>query len=150
MVLYKIYMDINCQAHNVKSVSSDFMKMSMSGCNVIKSLQWRHNESDGVSNYQRFHYLLNCLFRSKKTSKLRFTGLCERNSPVTGEFPVQKASNAENASIWWRRHVMCACKVKASTWAPSMPNVCIYVRMLIDALVCYMKARFGMVCKCGH
>ena len=25
--------------------------------------------------------------RSKKTSKLRVTGLCERNSPVTGDFP---------------------------------------------------------------
>ena len=26
------------------------------------------------------------------------------NSPVTGEFPVQRASNAENISIWWRHH----------------------------------------------
>ena len=33
--------------------------------------------------------------RSKKTSKLRVTGLCEKNSPVTGEFPSQRASNAE-------------------------------------------------------
>ena len=23
---------------------------------------------------------------------------------VTGEFPAQKASNAENISIWWRHH----------------------------------------------
>ena len=38
----------------------------------------------------------------KKTSTLRATGLCEGNSPVTGEFPAQKASNAENVSIWWR------------------------------------------------
>ena len=29
---------------------------------------------------------------SKKTSKLRDTGLCEGNSPVTGEFPAQRAS----------------------------------------------------------
>ena len=43
--------------------------------------------------------------RSKKTSKLRVTGLCAGNSPVTGEFPAQMASNAENASIWWRHHV---------------------------------------------
>ena len=27
----------------------------------------------------------------KKTSKLRVTGLCEGNSPVTGEFPAQRA-----------------------------------------------------------
>ena len=41
--------------------------------------------------------LLNGLFRrrSKKTSKLRVTGLCARNSPVTGEFLAQMASNAE-------------------------------------------------------
>ena len=27
------------------------------------------------------------------------------NSPVTGEFPAQKASKAENVFIWWRHHV---------------------------------------------
>ena len=27
------------------------------------------------------------------------------NSPGTGEFPAQMASNAENVSIWWRHHV---------------------------------------------
>ena len=26
------------------------------------------------------------------------------NSPVTGEFPAQMASNADNVSIWWRHH----------------------------------------------
>ena len=50
--------------------------------------------------------LLNRLFRhrSKKTSKLRVTGLCAGNSPVTGEFHAQRASNAVNVSIWWRHH----------------------------------------------
>ena len=42
--------------------------------------------------------------RSKKTPKPRVTGLCEGNSPVTGEFPAQRASSAENVSIWWRHH----------------------------------------------
>ena len=42
--------------------------------------------------------------RSKKTSKLRVTGLCEGNSPVSGEFPAQRTSNAENVFIWWRHH----------------------------------------------
>ena len=40
----------------------------------------------------------------KKISKLRVTGLCVGNSPLTGEFPAQKASNAENVSIWLRHH----------------------------------------------
>ena len=41
------------------------------------SLQWRHNGCDDVSNHQPYHCLLNHLFRrrSKKTSKLRITGL---------------------------------------------------------------------------
>ena len=30
---------------------------------------------------------------------------CAGNSPVTGEFPAQRASNAENVSIRWRHHV---------------------------------------------
>ena len=44
--------------------------------------------------------------RSKKTWKLHVTGLCVWNSLVTGEFPAQRASNAENVSIWWRHRVM--------------------------------------------
>ena len=44
---------------------------------------------NGVSNHRRLDCLLNRFFRfrSKKTSKLRVNGLCEGNSPVTGEFP---------------------------------------------------------------
>ena len=37
--------------------------------------------------------------------KLRVTGLCEGNSPVTVEFPAHMASNSENVSIWLRHHV---------------------------------------------
>ena len=57
-----------------------------------------------ISNHQTC--LLSRLFtrRSKKISKLHGTGLCAGNSPGTGEFPAQMASNAENVSIWWRHH----------------------------------------------
>ena len=77
---------------------------------LTNPLRWRHNERDGVSNHQPHDCLLNRLFRgrSKKTSKLRVTGLCVGNSPVTGEFPAQRASNAENVSIWWRHHAYSA------------------------------------------
>ena len=34
----------------------------------------------------------------------RVTGPLCGNSPVTGEFPAQRDSNAENVSIWWRHH----------------------------------------------
>ena len=74
-----------------------------------RSLQWRHNGGDSVSNHQPHDCLLNRLFRrrSKKTSKPRVTGLCVGNSPRTGEFPAQMASYAENVSIWWRHHELC-------------------------------------------
>ena len=77
------------------------------------ALQWRHNGHDGVSNHQSRDCLLNRLFKAqiKKTWKLRVTDLFERNSPVTGEFPVQRASNAENVSIWWRHHGLELCTV---------------------------------------
>ena len=70
----------------------------------MDTLHWRHNERDGVSNHQPHDYLLHRLFgrRSKKTSKLRATGRCEGDPPVTGGFPAQRASNAEN--VWWRHH----------------------------------------------
>ena len=47
------------------------------------ALWWRHNDHAGVSNHQPHGCLFNHLFRrrSKKTSKLRVTGLCVGNSP---------------------------------------------------------------------
>ena len=65
------------------------------------TLEWRHNEHDGVSNQQLHGCSLNCLFRRR--SKLHATGPCEGNSPVTGEFSAQRDSSAENVSIWWRQ-----------------------------------------------
>ena len=87
---------LNCDGKNVSEV----------GIRDPFSLRWRHNGHVGVSNHQPHHRLLNGLFgrRSKQTSKLRVTGLCVGNSPGTGEFPAQMASNAENVSIWWRHH----------------------------------------------
>ena len=63
----------------------------------ISPLLWRHHGGDSVSSHQPHDCLFNRLIRrkSKKTSKLRVTGLCAGNSPGTGEFPAQMASNAE-------------------------------------------------------
>ena len=89
------------------------------------TLQWHHNERNGISNHQLFDGVLHRLFRrrSQKTSKLRVTGICEGNSSVTGEFPSQRASNVENVSIWWHHHVVALTKisnlipVEGRTWA---------------------------------
>ena len=76
------------------------------------SLQWRHNERGGVSN----HWSLDCVLNPqiKETSKLGVTGLCEGNPLVTGGFPSQRASGAENVSIWWRHRVY----TSIAQWAP--------------------------------
>ena len=70
---------------------------SCTGSGVNATLQWRHNERDDVSNHQSYDCLLKRLFRrnSKKTSKLRVTGFCEGNSPVTGEFPAQRPATGK-------------------------------------------------------
>ena len=53
------------------------------------SLQERPNERYGVSNHRHPDCLVSRLFRrtSTKTSKLRVTGLCEWNPPVTAHSP---------------------------------------------------------------
>ena len=47
---------------------------------------------------------VNSRCRSRTTSKHHVTGVCAGNTLVTGEFSPQRASNAENVSIWWRHH----------------------------------------------
>ena len=94
---------------------------------VSLSLQWRHNGRGGVSNHRRLDCLLSRLFRriSKKTLKLRFTGLGEgrihrwpmdspHKGPVTRKmFPFDDvimvlpetggASAHESRPPWWCR-----------------------------------------------
>ena len=54
-----------------------------------QSLHWRDNDHDDVLNHQPHACLLNRLIRrrSKKTSKLRVTGLCAGNSPGPVNYP---------------------------------------------------------------
>ena len=44
--------------------------------------------------------------------------ICARNSPGTGEFPAQMASNAGNFSLWWRHHTY---EIHLGWW--SLPSV---------------------------
>ena len=45
------------------------------------------------------HHKITC--NHSKQTQLAF---CAGNSPVTDEFPVEKAGNAEHISIWWRHY----------------------------------------------
>ena len=106
------------------------------------ALRWRHNDHAGVSNHQPRGCLLNRLFRrkSKKTSKLRVTGLCAGNSPGTGEFPAQMASYAENVSIWWRHHG--SISLKGSQQTHGQAFVCpLWVQYIVWHVVLLSQSR---------
>ena len=104
------------KSHTHKSATDK--KSPASTSQKTSTLPWRHNERDDVWNHHPHDCLLNRLsvWRSNKTSKLRVAGLCEGNSPVTGEFPAQRARNADNVFIWWNHHeevrsLQTACRV---------------------------------------
>ena len=66
----------------------------------VVTLQWCHNEHDGVSNYRRRDCSPNRLFGNIKTP-CHWLLWGKLNSPVSGGFSAQRASNAEHVSIWW-------------------------------------------------
>ena len=72
--------------------------------------------------------------RSKKTSKLRVSGLCAGNSPVTGEFPAQRASNVENVSIGWHPHHITPCLPYCFQDSPLKAIQMLWVNLIMDTL----------------
>ena len=68
--------------------------------------QWRHNESDGVSDQQPHDCLLKCLFRRRRKKNIK----APRHWPLRGEFtgvrwiPCTRGPYAQHVSIWWRHH----------------------------------------------
>ena len=109
-----------------KRIMNIFHAYSLSMCDqkqehLAMSLRLCHDGRVGVSNHQSNYCLLKRLFRriSKKTLKLRVTGLCAGNSPAAGEFPAQRASNAEIGFIWWRHHdTVELCQLNAQQSSP--------------------------------
>ena len=106
--------------------SAHFMTWSR----ALVTSQGRHNGHGSVSNHQPHDCLLNRYFRrrSKKTFKLRVTGLCAGKSPGTGEFPAQMASNAENVLTWWRHHDLIlpwymSCRSHSCSYRPQCSSV---------------------------
>ena len=79
---------------------------------MITTLRWRHNGCDSVSNHQPHDCLLNRLFRrrSKKTSKLRVTGLC---AGITGDRWIPRTNGQLHGKCFhlmtssWQFHLPC-------------------------------------------
>ena len=134
---------INCLSTNLGLTTLDTKdvynpSLPLSHTYVENTLQWRHNGLDCVSYHQPQHCLLNRLFRrrSKKTPKLRVTSLCVGNSPGTGEFPAQMASNVENVSIWWRHHD----NTHSHEWINQISCACIEINTYIKT---FWRYRYG-------
>ena len=70
---------------------------------------------------------------SRKKSKPRVTGLCEENSPVTGEFPSPRASNADDVSIWWRHRAFLA--EKYTGWLPGSNGPYFWKGVYVDIIL---------------
>ena len=67
------------------------------------------HSGNAFGEYHTPHGFLYRIYKWQRHQMKRFSALlarCEGNSPVTGEFRAQRASNAENVYIWWRHHEM--------------------------------------------
>ena len=124
------------------------------------TLHWRHNGHDIVSNHQPHDCLLNCLFirRSKKTSKLRVTGLCSgiHRRPVNSPYkwPVTRkmfpfddvimscppgavrqyipSPQGWGVKHYWRKRFNISCHPRH--WVALCNHL---IRFLIEAWICY-------------
>ena len=70
-------------------IQNHFVHKVFARCVQVTPLLWPQGEGDGVSNHRRLDCLISRLFRrrSKKTSKLSVTGLCQGNPPETSVSP---------------------------------------------------------------
>ena len=145
-----------CLDHGIYVEICFYVLYSLFKCRSLTlTLQWHHNGCDGVSNHPPLDCLLNRLFthRSKKIWKLRVTGLSEGNSPVTGEFPSQRARNAENVSVWWRHHgveyrkqpKLIKCHVAIGVWLSASPQHCFSNNRLLDLPVVELQKSYDSV-----
>ena len=79
------------------NMQNTFIAMMCSDGNFFKmTLQWRHNDLDGVSKTGiSVVYSTVCSVANQRK---------HQSTAVTREFPPQMSSNTENVSIWWRHH----------------------------------------------
>ena len=94
--IYSNYIYIKMHIYNIRTAH----RLDLNHCNgvVMSAL------ASQITSLTIVYLTVYSRRRSKKTSKLRVTGLCAGSSSLTGEFPAQRASYAENVSIWWRHH----------------------------------------------
>ena len=72
---------------------------------ITISLQWRHNEHKGVSNHRNWTVCTVVCSGAHQRKHQSYASLAlVRRIQLWRGFSSQRASNAENVSIWWRHH----------------------------------------------
>ena len=98
---------------------------------MARTLRWRSIRHGGVSNRQPHLTIVYSTVYSgadqRKHQSSASLAFVRGNSPGTGEFPAQMASNAENISIWWRHH-------GSMTWSTHVVILCTF-HVLVYACV---------------
>ena len=92
---------VNYELHKAYTAGAGYNTLQ---CNtVLYTVRNFTMASQWASCRLKSHGLFNRLLRltSKKTSKPALPALCERNPPMTGGFPSQRASNTESFSMAW-------------------------------------------------
>ena len=85
----------------------------------------------------------------------------QRHWPLCGEFNGdrwQRASNAENVSIWWRLHDVWTCMCVRVSWTRAYLHVftlewicaCVRVSMSMCSCMCVVRIISGLLCTCMH
>ena len=109
----------------------------------MRSLQWRHNEHNGMSNYRRLDCLFHHLFRriSKKTTKFRVTILCEGNSSHKGSV-TRKMSSFDDVimALSW-----CSEEIKPKRDLSFRTNLSLNVEILWNTLPHYPTSVFCLL-----
>ena len=90
------------------------------------TLQWRQNERDCVSNLPASRSFIEPFIQMQIKENTK----APHHWPLCGEFPTQRASNAETVSIWWRHHETTIKHNKAWTFSTA-----IYNPSLVDASI---------------
>ena len=109
-----------------------------------KTLRWRHNGCDGVSNQRPHDCLLNVYSAADQSKHHSSASLVFVRGilPGAGEFPAQMASHAENVSLRWRHHdvshvrgclVTVLGKARAINYMATQPSSIIYFVFIITA-----------------
>ena len=114
---------------------------------TVPPFYWRHNGRDCVSNHQPYDCLFNRWFRcrSKKTSKLRVTSLCEGNSPGPVNSPhkwpvTQRMFTFDDVIIWM--------SIKPSSWGIAAPGIGAAITVLRNLQ--FISSNHAATCSCFH